>query len=381
MTRFHFFFIVYVLVPAFLFSTPLLAKENMYRGLYDFAKALSIIEKNYVEEVSSENLTQSAINGMFDSLDPYSVYLSSENLRNLEIGTMGEFEGIGIEITVRDGLLTVISPIEGSPAQEAGVKSGDVIVSIDGESAEKTNIVDALDLIRGRAGTEVDIIVRRDGNLQDLEFAITRRIVKLRSVESKLIEKDIGYIKLSQFHRDSADEFLSSYRRLEKENGAKLLGLVLDLRNNPGGLLEQALALGDMFIDEGLILDVRGRTEHTSKEYFAGDGMQVPTSNVAVIVNRGSASASEVLAGALKDSGRAKIVGTRTFGKGSVQSVIELSGKTGVKITTARLFTPKGILIDDKGIEPDIFVEGNGSDGDASADLQFAKALEAVKCM
>ncbi|MCY3985681.1 MAG: PDZ domain-containing protein, partial [Candidatus Dadabacteria bacterium] len=151
MTRFHFFFIVYVLVPAFLFSTPLLAKENMYRGLYDFAKALSIIEKNYVEEVSSENLTQSAINGMFDSLDPYSVYLSSENLRNLEIGTMGEFEGIGIEITVRDGLLTVISPIEGSPAQEAGVKSGDVIVSIDGESAEKTNIVDALDLIRGRA--------------------------------------------------------------------------------------------------------------------------------------------------------------------------------------------------------------------------------------
>ncbi len=353
----------------------------MYRGLYDFAKALSIIEKNYVEEVSSENLTQSAINGMFDSLDPYSVYLSSENLRNLEIGTMGEFEGIGIEITVRDGLLTVISPIEGSPAQEAGVKSGDVIVSIDGESAEKTNIVDALDLIRGRAGTEVDIIVRRDGNLQDLEFAITRRIVKLRSVESKLIEKDIGYIKLSQFHRDSADEFLSSYRRLEKENGAKLLGLVLDLRNNPGGLLEQALALGDMFIDEGLILDVRGRTEHTSKEYFAGDGMQVPTSNVAVIVNRGSASASEVLAGALKDSGRAKIVGTRTFGKGSVQSVIELSGKTGVKITTARLFTPKGILIDDKGIEPDIFVEGNGSDGDASADLQFAKALEAVKCM
>ena len=379
MTKFRLFFIVYALIPASLFSTPLLAKEDTYRGLSDFAKALNLIEKNYVEEVSPEQLTQSAIKGMFDSLDPYSVYLSSESLRNLEIGTMGEFEGIGVEITVRDGFLTVISPIEGSPAQEAGVKSGDVIISIDGESAEKTNIVDALDRIRGREGTEVDIVVRRNGTEETHEFTITRRIVKLRSVESRLIEKDIGYIKLSQFHRDSADEFLSSYKGLEKENGAKLGGLVLDLRNNPGGLLEQALALSDMFMDKGLILNVKGRSELTSKEYFARDGMEIPTNHVAVIVNRGSASASEVLAGALKDSGRAKIVGTRTFGKGSVQSVMELSGETGVKITTARLFTPKGILIDDKGIEPDIFVEGGGKD--APSDPQLARALETVKRM
>ncbi|MXW44270.1 MAG: S41 family peptidase [Candidatus Dadabacteria bacterium] len=379
MTKFRFFFILYALIPASLFSTPLLAKEDTYRGLSDFAKALNLIEKNYVEEVSSEQLTQSAIKGMFDSLDPYSVYLSSEGLRNLEIGTMGEFEGIGIEITVRDGFLTVISPIEGSPAQEAGVKSGDVIVSIDGESTEKTNIVDALDRIRGREGTKVDIVVRRDGTEETHKFTITRRIVKLRSVESRLIEKDIGYIKLSQFHRDSADEFLSSYKGLEEENGAKLGGLVLDLRNNPGGLLEQALALSDMFLDKGLILNVKGRSELTSKEYFARDGMDIPTNHVAVIVNRGSASASEVLAGALKDSGRAKIVGTRTFGKGSVQSVIELSGETGVKITTARLFTPKGILIDDKGIEPDVFVESG--DKDAPSDPQLARALETVKHM
>ena len=379
MTKFRFFLIVCALVPASLFSTPLLAKEGTYRGLSDFAKALNLIEKNYVEEVSSEQLTRSAIKGMFDSLDPYSVYLSSESLRNLEIGTMGEFEGIGVEITVRDGFLTVISPIEGSPAQEAGVKSGDVIVSIDGERADKTNIVDALDRIRGREGTKVDIVVTRDGTEETRKFTITRRIVKLKSVESRLIEKDIGYIKLSQFHRDSADEFLSSYRGLEKENGAKLGGLVLDLRNNPGGLLEQALALGDMFMDKGLILNVKGRSELTSKEYFAREGMEIPTNHVAVIVNRGSASASEVLAGALKDSGRAKIVGTRTFGKGSVQSVIELSGETGVKITTARLVTPKGILIDDKGIEPDIFVEGG--DGDAPPDPQLARALETVRRM
>lgn len=379
MTKFRFFFIVYALIPASLFSTPLLAKEDTYRGLSDFAKALNLIEENYVEEVSSEQLTRSAIKGMFDSLDPYSVYLSSEGLRNLEIGTMGEFEGIGVEITVRDGFLTVISPIEGSPAQEAGMKSGDVIVSIDGESTEKTNIVDALDRIRGREGTEVDIVVRRDGTEETHKFTITRRIVKLRSVESRLIEKDIGYIKLSQFHRHSADEFLSSYRGLEKKNGAKLGGLVLDLRNNPGGLLEQALALSDMFMDKGLILNVKGRSKMTSKEYFAREGMDIPTNHVAVIVNRGSASASEVLAGALKDSGRAKIVGTRTFGKGSVQSVIELSGETGVKITTARLFTPKGILIDDKGIEPDILVEGG--DKDVPLDPQLARALETVRHM
>ncbi len=379
MTKFRFFLIVYALIPASLFSTPLLAKEDTYRGLSDFAKALNLIEENYVEEVSSEQLTRSAIKGMFDSLDPYSVYLSSEGLRNLEIGTMGEFEGIGVEITVRDGFLTVISPIEGSPAQEAGMKSGDVIVSIDGESTEKTNIVDALDRIRGREGTEVDIVVRRDGTEETHKFTITRRIVKLRSVESRLIEKDIGYIKLSQFHRHSADEFLSSYRGLEKENGARLGGLVLDLRNNPGGLLEQALALSDMFMDKGLILNVKGRSKMTSKEYFAREGMDIPTNHVAVIVNRGSASASEVLAGALKDSGRAKIVGTRTFGKGSVQSVIELSGETGVKITTARLFTPKGILIDDKGIEPDILVEGG--DKDVPLDPQLARALETVRHM
>ena len=292
---------------------------------------------------------------------------------------MGEFEGIGVEITVRDGFLTVISPIEGSPAQEAGVRAGDVIVSIDGESTEKTNIVDALESIRGREGTKIDIVVRRGGTEETHKFTITRRIVKLRSVESRLIEKDIGYIKLSQFHRDSADEFLSSYRGLEEENGADLGGLVLDLRNNPGGLLEQALALSDMFMDKGLILNVKGRSELTSKEYFARDGMEIQTNHVAVIVNRGSASASEVLAGALKDSGRAKIVGTRTFGKGSVQSVIELSGETGVKITTARLFTPKGILIDDKGIEPDIFVEGG--DKDPTSDPQLARALETIKRM
>ena len=205
-------------------------------------------------------------------------------------------------------------------------------------------------------------------------------MVKLRSVESRLVEKDIGYIKLSQFHRDSADEFLSSYRGLEEENGAKLGGLVLDLRNNPGGLLEQALALCDMFIDKGLILNVKGRSERTSKEYFRqrGDG-DTDRSRCRDREPGKRQRFGGPVAGALKDSGRAKIVGTRTFGKGSVQSVIELSGETGVKITTARLFTPSGILIDDKGIEPDIFVEGG--EKDAPSDPQLAIALETIKRM
>ena len=362
-----------------LFSTGATASEDAYRGLSDFARALSVIEKNYVEEVSSEKLTKSAIRGMFNSLDPYSVYLSSEGLRRLEIGTIGEFEGVGVEITVRDGNLTVISPIEGSPAEEAGMKPGDVIVSVDGRGTEEKNIAEALDMIRGREGTSVELSVRRDGESALKNFTITRRVVKLKSVESRLVEKGIGYIKLSQFHRDSADEFLDSYGRLERENGGRLGGLVVDIRNNPGGLLEQALALCDMFMDEGLILNVRGRFSHSSREYFAGEGKEISVPSVAVIVNGGSASASEVLAGALRDNSRAKLIGTRTFGKGSVQSVIELSGGTGIKITTARFFTPKGENISEKGIEPDIFVEGNGDD--PRGDVQFARALETVKRM
>ena len=376
MTRFR-FLPVCVFAILSLCSVSLSAREETYRGLSDFARALSIIEKNYVDEVSSEQLARSAIRGMFDSLDPYSAYLSPNSLRNLEIGTMGEFEGVGIEITVRDGLLTVISPIEGSPAEEAGMKPGDVIVSIDGRGMDKTNAVEALDLIRGREGTGITLSVRREGEDEVRDFAIVRRIIKLRSVESRLVEKNIGYIKLSQFHRRSAAEFLSSYEKLETENGAKLGGLVVDIRNNPGGLLEQALELCDMFMDDGLLLNVKGRFPHSSREYFARKGTEISAPSVAVIVNGGSASASEVLAGALRENGRAKLVGTRTFGKGSVQSIMELGGGAGVKITTARFFTPGGDVIGDRGIEPDVVVEG----GDGGEDLQLARALEVVKRM
>ncbi len=363
-------FLVFMLFPG-----ALSAKDDTYRELSDFAKALSIIEENYVEDILSEQLVRSAIKGMFNSLDPYSAYLSSDRLRDLEIGTMGEFEGIGVEITVKDGMLTVISPIEGSPAERAGIKSGDVIVSIDGSETAKTSIADAMERVRGRSGTKVDILVRRKGEAEELGFSITRQVVKISSVVSKLVEKDMGYVKLSQFHANSAEEFLNSYRELEKENGAELTGLILDLRNNPGGLLEQALLLCDMFIDSGTILNVRGKSPNTSKEHFAREETEVSSHPVVVMVNGGSASAAEILAGALKENGRAKIVGTRTFGKGSLQRVMELSPDTGIKITTAKLYTPKGKLIDGNGIEPDIEVE------DGSEDAQLAKAVETIKSM
>ncbi len=368
-------FVAFVFLVFTFFSGVLSAEEDTYRELSDFAKALSMIEKNYVEDISSEQLIRSAIKGMFDSLDPYSAYLSSDRLRDLEIGTMGEFEGIGVEVTVKDGMLTVISPIEGSPAEKAGIKSGDVIVSIDGSRTVKTNIVDALERIRGRNGTKVDILVKREGEEKDRKFSITRQVIKLKSVASRLLEKNIGYVKLSQFHGNSAEEFLNSYRELEKENRARLKGLILDVRNNPGGLLEQALAICDMFIDSGTILSVQGRSQETSKEYFARERTEVFSHPVVIMVNSGSASAAEVLAGALKDNGRAKIVGTKTFGKGSLQRVMELSTDTGIKITTAKLYTPKGKLIDGNGIEPDIEVK------DGSKDEQLAKAVETIKSM
>lgn len=351
------------------------AKEQTYEGLSDFAKVLDLVERNYVDDVNSKELTSNAIRGMLRSLDPYSVYLSTENFKEVEIGTSGEFSGIGVEITVKDGFLTVITPLEDGPAEKAGIVAGDKILSIDGNDARDFTTRKAAKFMRGAKGTDVKLLIKSEGDKKPHTVIVTRDIIKVKSVTSRLLENKIGYIKLSQFSKNSTEEFISSYNKLKTKKGSELSGLIIDLRNNPGGLLDQAIYLSDLLIDDGLIVSVRGRFDNNSREYFAENDKftDVP---VVVLVNRGSASASEVLAGALKDNKRAKVVGKKTFGKGSVQSIIELGDGTGIKITTAKFYTASGRTISEVGITPDIVVENKKSE-----DSQLDSALNLIKKM
>ncbi|MGH7884720.1 MAG: S41 family peptidase, partial [Thermodesulfobacteriota bacterium] len=347
----------YLLLGCFILSpisNVLSAKEQTYEGLSEFAKVIDLVERNYVDSVDSKELTTNAIIGMLGSLDPYSVYLSSENFKEVEIGTSGEFGGIGVEITIKNGILTVITPIEEGPAEKAGIKAGDVILSIDGNDTQFFTTEKASKVMRGAKGTTVELLILSEGDKDSRKINVTRDIIKVKSVSSKLIENQFGYIKLSQFSRNSTDEFLGSYNELKSKKGSELKGLIIDLRNNPGGLLDQAIELSNLFIDKGLIVSVRGRFNNTSREYFAEDNSKISNLPLVILVNQGSASASEVLAGALKDNRRAKIVGKTTFGKGSVQSIIELGDGTGIKITTAKFYTASGKTISEVGITPDI---------------------------
>lgn len=351
-------------------------KEQTYEGLSQFAKVLDLVERNYVNDVDSGKLTLNAIKGMLNSLDPYSVYLSAENFKQVEIGTSGEFGGVGVEITVKNGYLTVITPIEGGPAEKAGIQPGDIILSIDGTDARDFTTNEAAELMRGPKGSKVELLVKSEDEKEPKEIEVKRDTIKLKSVSSRLVDNNYGYIKLSQFSKNSREELVDSLKKLETEKGSKLEGLILDLRNNPGGLLDQAVELSDLFLDEGLIVSVRGRFDNTSKEYHADKGNKLYDLPMVVIVNRGSASASEVLAGALKDNKRAKVVGIKTFGKGSVQSIIELGDGTGLKLTTAKFYTASGKTISEVGILPDYNVENS-----KSRDDQLDKAIDVLKKM
>ncbi len=351
------------------------AKEQTYEGLSDFAKILDLVERNYVDDVDSKELTSNAIRGMLRALDPYSVYLSPENFKEVEIGTSGEFGGIGVEITVKDGFLTVITPIEGGPAEKAGIVAGDKILSIDGNDAKDFTTRKAAKFMRGTKGTDVEILVKSETDKKPRKINVTRDIIRLKSVRYELLENKFGYIKLSQFSKNSTEEFMSSYNKLKTEKGSELKGLIIDLRNNPGGLLDQAISLSDLLIDKGLIVSVRGRFDNTSKEYFA-EKDKLTDVPVVVLVNKGSASASEVLAGALKDNKRAKVVGKKTFGKGSVQSIIEIGDGTGIKITTAKFYTASGRTISEVGITPDLVVNNTNS-----KDKQLESAINLIKNM
>lgn len=347
--------------------------EAVYRGLSNFTKVLDLIERNYVDKVDSQELTTNAIEGMLKTLDPYSAYLSPERYKELEIGTSGEFGGVGMEVAVENGILKVISPIEGSPADIAGIKPGDFITKIDGKPTQGMVVYDAVKLLRGPKGTNVTVTVAREGQ-ESRDITLTRDVIHIKSVKYKLLNDGIGYIKISQFQENVSDELKDALSKLELKNGGSLSGLVLDLRNNPGGLLDEAIKVTDQFIDKGLIVSVRGRSADQSEEYYATKGDSNRDLSLVVLVNKGSASASEVVAEALQDSKRATIVGSKTFGKGSVQTIIQLDDGSGLKLTTAKFYAPSGRSISDVGVTPDIVVEDN-----QHADLQIERAVEILK--
>ena len=365
---------IIVLILYFAYAGIALEEEATYEGLSNFTRVLDLIERNYVDNVDSEKLAISAIEGMLKTLDPYSAYLTPERYKELEIGTSGEFGGVGIEISGESDLLTVITPIEGSPAAKAGIKPGDLIIAIDGKSTQGLSVDEAVKSLRGPKGSTVKITIQSQGDKNPREVVLVRDIIYVKSVNSKLIDGRIGYIKLSQFQEKTSEELVKAIEALESENKSQLNGLILDLRNNPGGLLTQAVDVADEFIDEGLIVSVKGRVEDQSTEYYATKKDNTPGYPIVVLVNKGSASASEVVAEALQDKKRAIILGTKTFGKGSVQSIIKLEDGSGLKLTTAKFYAPSGRSINQVGVIPDVIVEDS-----QGKDLQLERAKELIK--
>ena len=331
--------------------------EEMYEKLKVFSDVLSIVQKNYVEETKPEDLIYGAINGMLRTLDPHSSFMRPDLYKELQVETKGSFGGLGIEITIRKGILTIVSPIEDTPAFKAGLKSGDKIIKIEEEFTENMTLLDAVKRMRGPAGEKVTISIMRKGFTELKDFTLTREIIRIKSVKYKLLEEDtIGYIRLSQFQEKTGGEFNKALDTLEQGDNP-LIGLVLDLRNNPGGLLDQAVKVCDTFIDEGLIVYTQGRVEGQQMRFSAHPNIKPHDYPIIVLVNGGSASGSEIVAGALQDHNRAVILGTPTFGKGSVQTIIPLDDRSGLRLTTARYYTPSGKSIQATGIIPDVVVK------------------------
>ena len=327
-----------------------------YQSLETFANILAIVQRNYVKEVETEKLITGAIEGMLGSLDPHSSYLTGDAYRELQTETEGRFGGLGLEITVRNGVLTVISPIEGTPAARAGVQPGDQVVGIDDRSTEELGLADAVKRLRGPKGSSVTISVRREGQEKLLKFTIVRDVIEISSVRAHVLESGFLYARIAQF-QDRTSENLRAALAKEQPGGESIKGFVLDLRNNPGGLLNQAVGVSDLFLDSGLIVYTDGRQDQQKQKFSASRENSRTGFPMVVLVNGGSASASEIVAGALQDHKRALILGTKTFGKGSVQTILPLGGRSALRLTTAEYFTPNGRSIHDIGIQPDIVMD------------------------
>jgi carboxyl-terminal processing protease len=325
-----------------------------YEDLKTFAEVLSQIQKHYVEEVKPKDLVQGAIRGMLSTLDPHSAYMTPEMYKEIQVETRGEFGGVGIQIGIKDNRLAVIAPIEGTPAQKAGIRAGDFIIKVNDETTKDLTLLDAVQRMRGAKGTKVTLTIQRDGTPEPLVFTLVRDIIKIESVKSKVIEDNIGYVRLTQFQESTAKDLS---RVIKKYREQKTQATILDLRNNPGGLLTSAVEVSEQFVGPSkLIVSIKGR-DGRKDEYVSRSKEPAEDTPMIILVNEGSASASEIVAGALQDWGRAVVVGTQTFGKGSVQTIVPLADGSGLRLTTAKYYTPKGRSIQTTGIAPDIVVK------------------------
>ena len=350
---------------------------DIYKKIDLFSEVLEKINKEYVEEVNQSDTMDAAINGVLQSLDPYSAYMSPEMLKEMQTETSGEFGGLGIEVSMEAGVVKVISPIDGSPAEEVGVKAGDYIVKINGTQVQGKTLSEAVDLMRGPVGSEIEITVRRIGVKKALTFKIIREIIEIKSVKSKVIEDTVGYVRLTSFNDNSSDQFKSTIKDFKKNK--KINKFILDLRNNPGGLLNQAIRITDFFLEQGEIVSTKSKKKIDNKKWFAKKGDIINGDTLLVLINYGSASASEIVAGALKDHKRAIIVGESSYGKGSVQSIIPLKNDGAIRLTVSKYYLPSGASISEVGVDPDIVVAESSDEfrinTDTDNQLQFAVKL------
>ena len=327
-----------------------------YKQLNLFGEVFEKVRSEYVDEVADDTLVESAINGMLTSLDPHSNYLNTKNFNDMKVQTRGEFGGLGIEVTMENGLVKVVSPIDDTPAARAGLKPGDLITHLDGDAVQGMSLPEAVEKMRGPVNSEIKLTIRREGK-EPFDVKLTRATIRIQSVRSHLEGDNIGYIRITTFNERTDVGLNNAMKNLKQQAGSKLIGVVLDLRNNPGGLLDQAVAVADAFLDKGEIVSTRGRRSEDAQRYNARPGDIAAGLPMAVLINGGSASASEIVAGALQDHHRAILLGTKSFGKGSVQTIIPLPGHGAMRLTTARYYTPSGRSIQARGIDPDIVVE------------------------
>ena len=360
------------LVKNFLFAS----EENIYDKIDLFGEVLNKINKEYVEEIDQSEAMDAAINGVLQSLDPYSAYMSPESFENMQTETSGEFGGLGIEVSMEAGVVKVISPLDDSPAYEAGIKAGDYIVKINNIQVQGKTLNEAVEIMRGPVGSDIEITVRRKGVKKALVFNITRKIIKVRSVKSKIIDNNIGYIRLTAFNENSSNQIKKKINEFNKNENIEKF--ILDLRNNPGGLLSQAIKITDFFLSSGEIVSTKSRQENENRKWFAQAGDILNGETLVVLINNGSASASEIVAGALKDHKRAILVGENSYGKGSVQSIIPLRNKGAIRLTISKYYLPSGESISEVGVSPDIVVSEDNDNFriDTDSDNQLTYAIK-----